>query len=244
MNQIDFSMMLTPNAISLLAQADLLLLTAQWFTPPSIMRPKLLAMELSEMEDLLSQSEISEPVTLKEIFRQAQHEAQFLSLDVWLSEYNRLFDCNVPCPLNESGFVRRDKGAILADIAGFYRAFGLQLAEEAREKVDHLVCELEFSAMLLVMLAKTSESEKLMVTYEALATFSVDHVNEWLGDFCQRLEEMTRLPIYQHLANLLRGVWLGILKVHHLPLIQERMIEIKEELGTPYECDMGGGGCV
>ena len=52
-------------------------------------------------------------------------------VDDWIAEHNRLFEGGVTCPPNETAYVRRDKGVILADINGFYRAFGFEPAEDA-----------------------------------------------------------------------------------------------------------------
>jgi TorA maturation chaperone TorD len=137
--------------------------------------------------------------------------------------------------------VRRDKGAILADIAGFYKAFGFQLAENTSEKVDHLICELEFVVLLLIMLAKAREenlTEGYSVTYDALAAFCHDHLGEWLELFCQQLTQMTVLPVYQQIAKMIQRAWSGVMTVNHLPIPESSLPEIATEEGTPYECGM------
>jgi TorA maturation chaperone TorD len=160
---------------------------------------------------------------------------------VWEEEYSRLFEGAALCSLYESGFIRRDKGVILADIAGFYQAFGFTLADNAGEKVDHLVCELEFVALLLVMLAKAQDQgmiEAARITHEALGTFNVDHLGEWVSVFCDRLVMLSVLPLYHHLARMLLEVWSGIVMVNGLPTIEGGTVTaVTEEVGTPYECD-------
>lgn len=244
MNHIDF----TPDTPSIsplklntqyLAQADLLLLAARLFRPPSVALQDLAEVELSEVTDLLHHSGIPEAEQLIEIFQQTLQQLQSISLETWSGEYYRLFDCGVLCSMNESGFVRRDKGAILADVAGFYRAFGFQLSEQTHEKVDHLLCELEFVAMLFVMLAKAHDQETSSITYDALAAFSADHLGEWIEKFCERLTQTTSFPFYQYLAKLLSHLWLGMVQIHHLPSSGGGPLESNEEEdGTPYECGM------
>ncbi|MCB1364051.1 MAG: molecular chaperone TorD family protein [Rhodobacteraceae bacterium] len=41
-----------------------------------------------------------------------------------------------------------EKTQTLADVAGFYRAFGLALAEDAHERPDHIALEMEFMEFL------------------------------------------------------------------------------------------------
>src|SRR5262249_11137265 len=57
------------------------------------------------------------------------------------------------CPLNEIeyGDLKADglfQPHRLADLAAFYRAFGLEVAEEAGERHDHICLELEFMCVL------------------------------------------------------------------------------------------------
>jgi TorA maturation chaperone TorD len=226
--------------ITLLAQADLLLFIAQMFAPPSAEMQNMLEIEVPDIKELLQKSGISEPNRLEEIFQQIRQQAQTINLDVWAGEYNRLFETNVACPINETGIIRRDKGVILADITGFYNAFGFKLSEEASEKADHLTGELEFVALLLVMLAQTQDEEALRITHNALSSFSFDHLGDWLPTFCERLTDTTFLPIYQHLAQLLQMAWSEIVAINHLPMPEREINELAEDDGTPYECSMVG----
>ncbi|MEN8218911.1 MAG: molecular chaperone TorD family protein [Pseudomonadota bacterium] len=198
--------------LALLAQADLLFLIAQMFAPPSAEMRKMLEIEVPDLNKLLHNSGIPESDNLAETYQQIRQQAQSLNLDVWAAEYNRLFESKIACPINESGFIRRDKGIILAEIAGFYRAFG----RNASEKVDHLTAELEFVAMLLVMLAQAQGVTR--TTHDALGSFSFDHLGEWLPTFCERLTETSTLPIYQQMAKLLLSAWFGILTLNQLPM--------------------------
>ncbi len=225
--------------LALLAQADLLFLIAQMFAPPSRNLQILLKIEVPDIKELLYKSKLPEPDNLAETYEQIRQEAQQLNLDTWIAEYNYLFEGNVTCPINESGYIRRDKGAILADIAGFYSAFGFKLSDDANEKVDHLTAELEFMAMLLVKLVQAPDEENAArTTHDALGSFSFDHLGEWLPSFCEQITKTSTLVLYQDLAKLLFSAWNGILKVNQLPLPEGVSLNSPEDEGTPYECGM------
>jgi len=224
--------------LSLFAQADLLQVIIRLFSLPSAETQVMLEKEVTDLQELLRCSNLPESDRLAEVYQQIQQQAQTLSLDAWVEEYHRLFEGSVACPINESGFIRRDKGAILSDIAGFYRAFGFNISQKTGEKADHLIGEIEFVVILLIMLAMTSEPEKTRTTHEALSAFSFDHLGEWLPSFCDCLTQTTVLPIYQHLAQLLQSTWSGIVAINHLPCRERNMEGLPEKDGTPYECGM------
>lgn len=229
-----------PNRLALLSQADLLLLLAQMFSPPSAETPEFVIPEIEEIEELLQNVGFSKSRRLLGIFQQIRQDVQAVSLDSWMGEYNRLFETSVACPINETGIIRRSKGAVLADINGFYNAFGFILSTETSEKSDHLRAELEFVALLLVMLAQTDDDESLHTTYNALSAFSFDHIGEWLPEFCRRLGNTTILPFYQSLAEFLDTAWEGIVEANHLPTPNPEIMEAPGDDGTPYECVMAG----
>jgi len=183
--------------LALLAQADLVFLIAQLFAPPSAEMQRLLEIEIPDIEKLLDKSML--PASFAERYQEIREQAQSLNLETWAAEYKHLFEGNA-CPINESGFIQRDKSVILAEIAEFYQAFGFE-----REKADHLTSELEFVAMLLVKLAQMKETKR--TTHEALSSFIFHHLGKWLDTFCERLIETSTLPIYQEMAQLLLSAW-------------------------------------
>ncbi len=78
----------------------------------------------------------------------------------------------------------------LADIAGFYRAFGFQVE---RERPDHCVAELEFFTYLALAEAQyrdDGEHEGAEVCAAATRTFLREHLGGWFDAFAARLEEM------------------------------------------------------
>jgi len=224
--------------LALFAQADLLRLIIQLFSLPSTETQAMLRAGVPDLQELLHSSNLPNPDHLSEVFQQIRLQAQTLSLETWVEEYHRLFEGSVACPINESGFIRRDKGAILSDITGFYRAFGFDISRKTGEKADHLIGELEFVVILLIMLAMSPEPETARTTHQALSTFSFDHLGEWLPSFCDCLTQTTVLPIYRQLAQLLRGTWSGIVATNHLPRREGDIGGLSENDGTPYECGM------
>lgn len=91
----------------------------------------------------------------------------------------------------------------LGDIAGFYRAFGLEISDQVKERLDHVATELEFMAFLAFKqaYALTSGSEdKAEVCREAQRKFLNDHLCPWVPLFTKRLE--AKGGFYQKLALL------------------------------------------
>ncbi len=232
--------------VPLLAQADLLLLLSRSLSPPTTESRAELADAVSCYGELFERASIPRQAMSGGTPNGIEDELRALDDSLWAEECVRLFECAVPCPINECGYVRRDKGAVLGDIAGFYNAFGFKLADGAFERVDHLVCELEFFAMLLVMLAKAHEDqnhERLYITTEAIGSFAHDHIGQWLPTFCAKLKETTTLPFYLEVAGLLSDAWNGICGYHGIP-IPDGKLEIwpEDEPGSPYECGMAEPG--
>src|SRR5262245_748672 len=73
-----------------------------------------------------------------------------------VAEHARVFGMVPPreCPPNETEYSANSEPFFLAqqmaDIAGFYRAFGLEPSQASPERPDHLSVELEFMAVLLM----------------------------------------------------------------------------------------------
>lgn len=161
--------------------------------------------------------------------------------EAFVREHTRLFEAGVLCPVNESAYVRRDKGAILGDIAGFYRAFGCEMDGTSRGGVDHLAAESEFLAALILMragaLAEGTPEAAHTVT-EAMDAFAFDHLGDWMEPFCERLRATADLPAYAAFADWLESVWRATVLRYNLPVGPVESVGPEDDPGTPYECGM------
>ncbi len=94
----------------------------------------------------------------------------------------------------------------LADIAAFYRAFGLELAGDAPERVDHIAMECEFYAVLCAKEAYALEysPDNLDVTRDAQKKFLREHLARWTPAFSRRLQRIANDAFYRSIAELLR----------------------------------------
>jgi TorA maturation chaperone TorD len=95
----------------------------------------------------------------------------------------------------------------LADIAGFYKAFGFIVAEDSRNKesLDHISIELEFMAILTWKheYAKNSnQEENLKIVHDARMAFVSDHLAKWGFFYCQQIGRLTGHEFYKRLAKL------------------------------------------
>jgi DMSO reductase family type II enzyme chaperone len=96
----------------------------------------------------------------------------------------------------------------MADIAGFYQAFGFKVGGKQRERPDHLATELEFLYLLTLKEAYAAEQgieEHVEVCSQARQAFLKDHLGRWIGLVAQSLSKLAggdgQSP-YVWLANL------------------------------------------
>jgi TorA maturation chaperone TorD len=75
------------------------------------------------------------------------------------------------------------QSAILADIAGFYRAFGVDVCGEQPERVDHVALELEFVGLLIHRTVTAPDDEAYDVTLHARRSFLNDHISRFAPMF-------------------------------------------------------------
>jgi DMSO reductase family type II enzyme chaperone len=100
------------------------------------------------------------------------------------------------CPLNEIeyGDLRADplfQPHRLADLAAFYRAFGLEVADNAAERPDHIGMELEFMSVLAAKEAYAHEhqmdDDQCALCLDAQRKFLREHLGRWSPAFARRL---------------------------------------------------------
>ncbi len=111
------------------------------------------------------------------------------------SDHLALFDCGAAAhPLYETEYGRARalaKGNELADIAGFYRAFGLELGAGGTdpEMPDHAAVELEFYAVLLMKsakLASLADGAGQEIVLAARKKFLAHHLGRFLPALAAR----------------------------------------------------------
>jgi TorA maturation chaperone TorD len=115
-------------------------------------------------------------------------------------EYRQVFSHNLTpdCPPYETQYGATHifwQSQQLADIAGFYRAFGVEVSGTAHERADHLAVELEFMGYLCAKEAHALEhaqATQAEICRDAQAKFLKDHVGRWVKAFGVRVK--AKLP--------------------------------------------------
>jgi TorA maturation chaperone TorD len=124
-------------------------------------------------------------------------------------EHTRVFTTGFAAPAAETAY-ELDKAARraaeLADINGFYRAFGFALASPV--EADGLVAELEFLSNLLhkrLHAEAAGNGEGVAICGAAYRAFLTDHLGRWVETFVTRLDE-TGSSFYRTVGRLLAAL--------------------------------------
>lgn len=130
-----------------------------------------------------------------------------------VEEYVRTFGhtVSVDCPPYEAQYQAPhvfEQTRTLADLAGFYRAFGLAVRPDAGERADHLGIELEFLHVLTLKEGYAIEHhgvDRADLCRHAQRKFLGDHLGTWVADFTTRLLQRSDEGPYAVYARALRG---------------------------------------
>ncbi len=149
---------------------------------------------------------------LSEPFGHVQNELQSTTLDALLEEYLSTFGSAtiaVDCPTYEMFFGRShifQQTQELADISGFYRAFGLEVSkDDTANRWDHIAVELEFLHFLTYKQAYAMENhgdEELKVCLTAKKKFLNAHIGRWIQAFSKAVEKKSPVGFYRKVAKL------------------------------------------
>jgi len=136
-------------------------------------------------------------------------------LDDLLTEYDRTFGLifTPECPPYETEYCPNSepffRAQQLADVAGFYRGFGLDIASSQPDRPDHIALELEFMSLLLTKerLALTSDSpfaeEHAEICRNAQRKFFGEHLAWWAPSFASGLWRKAGDGLYAEVARVL-----------------------------------------
>ena len=134
-----------------------------------------------------------------------------VDLESLLSAYGRLFGHTARgavCPY-ESEFgseTHFQQTARLANLGGFYAAFGLKLGEQTKERIDHVCSELEFLGFLArkeAFALRERDDAMLSETRKAVRLFLRDHLGRFARAFARELSREDRGGFYGLLADVL-----------------------------------------
>jgi len=124
--------------------------------------------------------------------------------------YSRLFLGAALVPLREGGYGDGMRFAgqpvDLADLNGFYLAFGFGPPTTAANPPDHLGVELEFVSLLYLKIAYALQQQQVQqarITRAALARFLEDHLGRWVKAFASSLSDASGHPAYESMAQIL-----------------------------------------
>lgn len=119
-----------------------------------------------------------------------------LPRDLLITEYDRVFGLLISrdCPPYETEYCPQTfsvyRSQQLADVAGYYRAFGLEPADKDPARQDHIVLELEFMAWLIAKTLYASENrqgDNADLCRDAQVNFFRDHLAWWVPAFALAL---------------------------------------------------------
>lgn len=113
------------------------------------------------------------------------------------------------CPPYELEYEGGDipqKSNELADIAGFYSAFGMELNANAHERADHVAVQCEFMGVLAlkaVYALETNNADAQQVVSDAQRSFLADHAGRWMPAVASRLTKADPEGFYGRLGRFL-----------------------------------------
>ena len=148
------------------------------------------------------------------------------------------------CSLHETAY--GDAGRLLgkatqlADISGFYLAFGLQPTPTDTHPEDHLTLELEFMSVLALTEAYASAErwpEQFEVTREAQVKFVQDHLGTWIDAMVEQLRACDPHPFYAPLGEAVQRLTRAeVARLHVTPVAISGQLTDPEMGGDTLQC--------
>jgi TorA maturation chaperone TorD len=127
------------------------------------------------------------------------------------AEHRRVFSnvITLDCPPYETLFGNDHvfaQSQVMGDIAGFYRAFGVELSKDIHERLDHLSVEFEFMHFLAYKESYSrchDGADKTQIVLDAQKKFVKNHIGRWVPLFCLMLGKKADSGLYKHVADLM-----------------------------------------
>lgn len=186
------------------------------FLSMCLFEPEKNVMELLRNNDYMSEVEscLGETgnVELSEAFRNIRKELQDSNVDKLVKGYRDTFGnatVAMDCPPYEmyfSGSQIYQQTQDLADISGFYKAFGVEVSkDDTTNRWDHIAVELEFLHFLTYKLAFAIENHGDKEQESCLAAkkkFLNAHIGRWIKAFSSSVEKKSPVAFYREVADM------------------------------------------
>lgn len=168
----------------------------------------------------------------------------------WQSIYGLVVSKDCPpyeaeyCPSKDAN----QRAARMADVAGFYHAFGFAVDRKYPERPDHVALEVEFISLLHEKYLRTANPSQQESCDEALKHFMTDHILRWVPSFAQRLatrSEIVSWPddpstTYMPGVALVLETWVELERLHcglpDQPWRPEPVLDAEPEAGSCDDC--------
>lgn len=126
------------------------------------------------------------------------------------AEHRRVFSnvITLDCPPYETLFGNDHVFAqshVMGDIAGFYKAFGVELSKDIHERLDHLSVEFEFMHFLAYKESYSrchDGADKTQIVVDAQRKFVKDHIGRWVPLFCRMLAKKADSGFFKIVADM------------------------------------------
>ena len=165
------------------------------------------------------------------------------------SEHRRVFSnvITLDCPPYETLFGNDHvfaQSQVMGDIAGFYRAFGVELSKDIHERLDHLSVEFEFMHFLAYKESYSrchDGADKTQIVLDAQKKFVKNHIGRWVPLFCRMLVKKAESGFYKHVADVMaewmdfEAAFLGVIPQPYMEA-DYRPATFNAPEGQTYEC--------
>jgi TorA maturation chaperone TorD len=143
----------------------------------------------------------------------------------------------------------------LADISGFYQAFGFKVGGVLRERPDHILVELEFMYLLCLKEALAhaeGHQVRVEICNDAQRRFLTDHLGRWVSIFSQAVEKnsfkpLSNNPALSHRLSLYKelAMFAANFVAAHARIVgaEPVILSVAEVKPTPLGYEMSCGGC-
>jgi len=181
-----------------------------------LLEPEEKTLELLKNKDYMSEVESCLDKTgkkeMSEAFRNIQEALKDLNVDKLAKGYRDTFGnatIAMDCPPYEmyfSGSQIYQQTQDLADLSGFYKAFGVEVSREDNiNRWDHIAVELEFLHFLTYKLAYATENsidKEREICLAAKKKFLNAHIGRWIAAFSNAVEKKSHVLFYREIADI------------------------------------------